>query len=133
MTRPSDRIDAQAIALVRIEHERDRQEDEFGRQIHDPAYWYAILGKQFGQLGEIVIQAKWGGPVMKGLLRQKMYHEAMQVASVAVALMEAIAMDELPDEITTARPRDPRQRAKAMGIGHEQINYDDVPLPEPEA
>lgn len=118
------RLQAQVDGLQRISDERDRQDDEFGPQRHDPAYWYAILGKQFGQLGEVVVQSKWAGTVTTGLMRQKMYHEAQQVAAVALALMEAISLDELPDEITTARPRDPRQRAKAMGVGDEQLRYD---------
>jgi hypothetical protein len=123
------RIDTQATGLSAIEAERDRQEEEFGVQKHDAAYWYAILGKQFGQLGEVVVQHKWAGPVTKKMVAEKMYGEATQVAAVALALMEAIRMDELQDEITTAQPRDPRQRMKAMGLGHEAINYEDAPLP----
>lgn len=125
MTTASERMDAQAAAFRRIEVERDRQDDEFGVQVHDPAYWFAILGKQMGQLGEAVVRLKWASEpdAAKGILM----HETTQVAAVAVALMEAIGLDELPSEITTAVPKDPRQRAKAMGVGHEAMDYDKPP------
>lgn len=128
MTTASERMDAQAAAFRRIEVERDRQDDEFGVQVHDPAYWFAILGKQMGQLGEAVVRLKWASEpdAAKGILM----HETTQVAAVAVALMEAIGLDELPNEITTAVPKDPRQRAKSLGLGHEAIQYDDEGTPE---
>lgn len=116
------RLLAQQMALKDVEGERDRQDDEFGRQVHDPAYWFAILGKQVGQLGEAIIRYKWA--TERQAARGVMYHEAQQVAGVSVALMEAIKLLELPDEITTAVPRDPRQRAKALGHGDEDLDYE---------
>lgn len=116
----------QADALQYVKDERDRQDAEFGKQEHDPAYWLAILGKQTGQLGEAVVQHKWSGPFAKAMLTHKMYNECAQVAAVAVAMMEAIARGEIPDEITTARPRDSRQLARALDRGHENLNYDET-------
>jgi len=121
------RLDAQAEAFNDIEQERDRQDIEFGLQVHDPSYWYAIIGKQFGQLGTKVIDIKWAAD--KDKAARDMYKEAMQTAACCVALMEAARLGELPDEITSAVPKNPRQRARALGRGHEAMRYDDVELP----
>lgn len=116
------RLIAQTAGLNDIEAEQRRIDDEFGVQVHDPVYWFAVLGKQVGQLGEKVIAHKWAANRERAA--SEMYHEAQQVAAVALLLMEAITLGELPDEITSAKPRDPRQRAKALGHGDEQLHYD---------
>lgn len=114
---------AKGRAMVHVATERVKQDEEFGVQIHDPAYWLAILGKQVGQLGEAIIKHKWRGDfVPKQRTMEDMYHEARQVAAVAVALMEAIAMDELSDEVTSTRPKDPRKLARALGVDDEAVH-----------
>lgn len=118
------RADARSEASNDILIERRSQDLEFGDQIHDPAYWYAIMGKQFGQLGSRIVQAKWSKAFTRDRAEREMYHEATQVAACALALMEAIILGQLPNEITTAVPRDARQRARALGLGDESIRYD---------
>lgn len=122
------RYQARAEAAVAVSIEQDRIDAEFGVQRHDPAYWYAILGKQFGQLGEALVDFKWASkgaeaPSPWHSARQKMYQEATQVAAVAQMLMEAIQLDELVDEVTTTRPKDPRKLAAALNRGSEHIDY----------
>lgn len=123
--------DARKTAIAAVNDERDKQDGEFGRQRHDPAYWLAIIGKQFGQLSQRVIQAKWTkDQTAKAWSKQRMYQEAKQIAACAVALMEAIERDELPEEITTAMPADARQRARALKRDDESIHgLQDVELP----
>lgn len=109
----------QGIALHDVKVERDKQDEMWGDQTHDPAYWLAILGKQVGQLGNEVLNYKWATD--KDPL--KMFHEATQVAAVAVAFMEAMLDDRLSDEVTSAKP-EPRKLAAVLDRGHEAINYD---------
>jgi hypothetical protein len=131
MTYQAARIEAQGEAIFAITREREAQDREFGAQIHDPAYWYAIMGKQFGQLATRIIQHKWNTDGRaKEAARHNMYQEAKQVAACALALMEAISLEELPEQITTAVPADARQRATAMGVGDEALRYDEEPAPK---
>lgn len=110
---------AQSQALTDILEERDEQDEMWGDQTHDPAYWLAILGKQVGQLGNAVLKYKWHdnpSPV-------EMYSEATQAAAVLVAFMEAIEDERLSDEVTSVRP-EPRKLARVLDRGHEAIDYD---------
>lgn len=110
--------------MTAVSAERAAQIEMFGNQVHDPAYWLAILGKQTGQLGEAIIRYKWSDDFEPVVRRNKeaMYHEAKQVAAVALAMMEAITLDELPAEVTSAKPKDPRKLARALGIDDESIH-----------
>lgn len=102
--------------------ERDRQDEQWGVQNHHPAYWLAILGKQVGQLGSAVLDREWW--VEKEKATAKVREEAVQVAAVAVALIECIDKGEMPVGLVTAKPEDPRQLAKALGRGDEAMPYD---------
>lgn len=113
----------QILAVGAMIEERDRQDDTFGVQNHHPAYWLALLGKQMGQLGEAVVQREWAAD--KGKASAAMRAEAIQLAAVALNMIECIDRGEMPDTLMTSQPQDPRQRAKALGVGHEQINYGD--------
>lgn len=118
--------ESQAEAIAAILSERDKQDEMWGAQTHDPAYWLAILGKQVGQLGEAVLKYKWADnptPV-------DMFDEAAQVAAVATAIMEAIEDERLSDEVTSTRP-EPRKLAKVLGRDDESLHakYDDDECP----
>lgn len=101
--------------------ERARQDEQWGVQNHHPAYWLAILGKQVGQLGSAVLDREWYADPDKGTARMR--EEAVQVAAVAIALIECIDKGDMPVGLTTAKPSDPRQLAKALDRGDEAINY----------
>jgi hypothetical protein len=110
--------------------ERDNQDAMFGVQNHHPAYWLALLGKQMGQLGEAIVRREWAStadeePNPASVALKTVRHEAIQLIAVGVAMVEAIDRGEVPTRLTTSQPADPRQRAKALGIGHEQIDYGD--------
>jgi hypothetical protein len=119
-------------ALDDIDEERDRQDKTFGVQNHHPAYWLAILGKQVGQLGEAIVSREWAS---KGFDAPSPWHEAnaqireeaVQVAAVAVALIECMDRGDVPDRLLTSQPSDPRQRMRALGRDDETLPYDEVP------
>lgn len=122
----------QAVVLDDIVDERQRQDEQWGVQNHHPAYWLAILGKQVGQLGSAVLDREWYTDPDKGTAIVRA--EAVQVAAVAMALIENIddPARELPQGLTTAKPEDPRQLAKALGRGDEAMPYDqDEPVEKP--
>lgn len=107
-----------------IDSERERQVALFGEQNHHPAYWLAVLGKQVGQLGEAIVQREWAAEHLKARMLDKVRTEAIQVAAVAVAIIEAIDRGSVPTDLATAKPSDPRQLAKSLGVGDEQMRYD---------
>jgi hypothetical protein len=111
----------QAIALLDIIEERNRQDDTFGEQNHHPAYWFSILGKQMGQLGEKVVDREWAARDRKSHALDVMRWEAVQVAAVALAMVEAIDRGHVPaGEVGV--PQDPRQKARALGRDDESIH-----------
>src|SRR5690349_8803229 len=102
-----------------VVRERNRQDEQWGDQNHHPAYWLAILGKQVGQFGNEVLNREWWNDVEAATL--KLRNEAVQIAAVAVAIAECIDRGEMPVGLTTAKPSDPRQMAKALGRGDESL------------
>lgn len=122
------RLVRQQRAWEAILAERTRQDEQWGVQNHHPAYWLAILGKQVGQFGSAILNREWwhdreGATV---ILR----NEAVQVAAVALAIIECIDAGEMPVGLTTAKPSDPRQLAKALGRGDESLNYERIDGPD---
>lgn len=113
-------LDLRADAFDDIDSERERQVALFGEQNHHPAYWLALLGKQMGQLGEAVVQREWR--VDKANALNKVREEAVQIAAVAVAMIEAIDRGNVPSDLTTAKPNDPRQLARSLNVGDESIH-----------
>lgn len=117
--------EGQLVAVDDVIEERGRQEDQWGDQNHHPAYWLAILGKQVGQFGSTVLDREWESPDHTGVSADmKMRHEAVQVAAVALKIIEVIDKGNMPVGIVTAKPADPRQLAKALGRGDESLPYD---------
>lgn len=116
--------EAQQQVRADIDLERADQDEMWGDQTHDPAYWLAILGKQVGQLGTEVLNYKWAAAEAKAKRLDSMYQEAKQVAAVAVAMMEAMLENRLSDEVTSAKP-EPRKLARVLNRGDESLSYDD--------
>ena len=101
--------------------ERDRQDRTFGEQNHHPAYWLALLGKQMGQLGDAIVKREWATDDRRALARMR--NEAIQLTAVGLCFIECIDRGKMPATMTDAVPSNPRQKAVALGIGHEQMNY----------
>lgn len=112
----------EAKAIMAIVMERRMQDQTFGDQRHDPAYWYAIMGKQFGQAGTRVLDMKWADVEVAVLAENALYHEIVQTAAVAVAFLRAIGKAELVDEITTAKPSAKRNLARALNYDGEAMH-----------
>lgn len=65
--------------------ERERQDAKWGPQDHPLPVWLAILMEEVGELSECVLHAQFGGHAAPNLRK-----EAVQVAAVALALVQAI-------------------------------------------
>lgn len=80
--------------LYEVQAERQRQDDIWGEQNHDPFGWIAILGEEYGEVCKDALKMYFGGaesgkPVHH--TRIKLYREELiQVAAVAVAAVESL-------------------------------------------
>lgn len=79
-------------ALLSVIKERKRQDAKWGEQNHDTNVWLGILGEEFGELCQAVNETWFdNGPEER---RKGGYEniraEAVQVAAVAVALVECL-------------------------------------------
>ena len=72
---------AKAMALIKAE--RQRQDDRWGRQHHEPFVWLSILTEEVGESHEAALHDKFGGE-HRGTFEQ----EIVQVAAVALAILE---------------------------------------------
>lgn len=69
-----------SVVLDEISEERDHQLRKWGEQTHDPAWWYVILGEEFGEAGREIFEHN----------DKRLREELIQVAAVAVAWLEDI-------------------------------------------
>ncbi|WP_028988046.1 hypothetical protein [Thermicanus aegyptius] len=79
-------------AILSVIEERKRQDAKWGVQDHDPSTWIGILGEEFGELCQ-AINETWfdnGTQERKKGGYENMRKEAIQVAAVAVALVESL-------------------------------------------
>ncbi|ASS76844.1 hypothetical protein CIG75_19115 [Tumebacillus algifaecis] len=90
--------------LQSIAEERARQDAKWGEQNHDPIVWIGILGEEFGELSQAVLETHFdNGPTerLKGGY-ENMRAEAVQVAAVAVAMIEALDRQHALDTLRQA-------------------------------
>lgn len=74
--------------------ERNRQEAKWGEQNHHPALWLAILGEEVGEANKAVLEAHFPNYKNHGDYTQARA-ELIQVAAVAVAMIESLDRNEL--------------------------------------
>jgi NTP pyrophosphatase (non-canonical NTP hydrolase) len=72
-------------ALESVLHERSKQDDKWGQQDHDPFTYLTILSEEVGEFSQAALHLRFGGPASF-----KLREEAVQVAAVALALIECL-------------------------------------------
>lgn len=72
--------------------ERYRQETKWGEQNHDPFTYLAILGEEVGEANNAALEARFGKNRSRNMDHYK--EELIQVAAVAVAMIECIDRDK---------------------------------------
>ncbi len=80
------------MAIDAILRECNRQDAKWGKQNHSMEWWLLILGEEFGELCQAVLQFRFGGPY--GHV-QKIKLEMVQVAAVAMAMIECLERNGL--------------------------------------
>jgi len=73
-------------ALADVVAERERQDDKWDEQNHEPPVWLAILTEEVGELATAML--RWGFPAHHHRSSADMRAEAVHVAAVAVAFVE---------------------------------------------
>jgi NTP pyrophosphatase (non-canonical NTP hydrolase) len=81
-----------------IAHERARQDAKFGEQNHTAERWLTILGEEVGEVNRAVIDHWHGGKNLDAYSA-----ELVQVAAVAIAMLQAHERSENAQGLTAAR------------------------------
>lgn len=80
------------LALQDVIDERNRQDYKWGEQNHAPEWWLAILGEEYGELAQAILETHFDanpdGSPHGGI--SNIRKEAVQCAAVALALVECI-------------------------------------------
>lgn len=82
-----------AHVLREVGHERQRQDEEWGIQNHHPVLWHLILAEEFGEVGKALNEWHFRHD---SILKTR--EELVQVAAVAVAMIESIDRNFSRDE-----------------------------------
>lgn len=81
----ASKVQRQAQIVMEVVHERDRQDNKFGEQNHDPFTYITVLMEEVGEFSQAALHTRFGGPAA-----EKLREEAVQVAAVALAIVECI-------------------------------------------
>lgn len=73
-------------AVLAVLAERERQNQKWGVQNHDPITWSAILTEECGEFAQAALHDRFGGAMAGDNLRL----EAVQCAAVALQIVECI-------------------------------------------
>lgn len=79
--------------LKEVLFERERQENKWGPQNHRPADWLMILGEEVGECNQAALEVHFD--YKTGKTYNDLREELVQVAAVAVAVVESLDRNEL--------------------------------------
>lgn len=79
-------------AMIDVLKERTRQDSKWGTQNHNPFAWLAILMEEVGEVSECMLDCRFGK--RDGAVEAHMREEAVQVAAVAMAIVECLDRSE---------------------------------------
>jgi len=89
MATPPDGADeSSARVLNDIRTERRRQDERWGVQNHDPLTYMTILTEEVGEAAKAAVELRFGDPAGGEDYRREYREELVQVAAVAVAMIE---------------------------------------------
>lgn len=77
-------------ALQSVLAERQRQEEKWGEQNHNPYIYLTILVEEVGELGQAILQTQFGGECGGW---ENVRKEAVHCAAVALAIIECLDRD----------------------------------------
>lgn len=93
---------ATCLTLAEVAREREEQDEKWGEQNHGAAWWYVILGEEFGEVGRALLEARVAR--RQGRTEDATDHkrqaraELVQLAAVAVAMVECFDRHLPPGE-----------------------------------
>ena len=70
-----------------VARERQRQDQKWGEQNHEAAFWLAIMVEEVGEVASEVIAGGWKPELQR---RRDLGHELVQVAAVCKAMYESL-------------------------------------------
>lgn len=91
MNNKLDKNKIKLYILNDILKERNFQDKKWGSQKYSMELWYAILGEEFGEVGKAILEYKTDIDLE---VKDDIRDELIQVAAVAMAMIEQIDSDE---------------------------------------
>lgn len=79
--------------LTEVLKERQRQDEKWGEQNHDPFVWLAIIGEEKGEADEAALQSRFEPEGGKSL--EDYRKELIETAATAVSAVESLDRNEL--------------------------------------
>jgi len=76
--------------MLSVIAERGRQDAKWGEQNHDAGTWALVLLEELGEWAQEELRAKFGQPEHAAKHREDAHIEAVQVAAVAMAIVECM-------------------------------------------
>jgi len=86
----------QKLAVWDVICERVRQSIKWGEQNHDWGLWIKILQEEIGEFCKANLEYEFDDPYACGTHREEMREELIQVAAVALAMVECFKRDKWP-------------------------------------
>lgn len=83
--------DIQQEVVRKVLFEREKQMDKWGHQRHDPTIWMSILTEEVGEAFQAINSTLFSG---KETDPDNLKEELIQVAAVAIAIIEQLEEDE---------------------------------------
>ena len=87
----------QADYITAIRHERVNQEAKWGIQNHAPIEWLAILMEEVGEVSREALEYHFHKFYKADGQLERYEKELIQVAAVALAMLESLSRNELKD------------------------------------
>lgn len=88
-------IDLRALSpLAWVALERQRQDEKWGEQNHNISRWQGILLEEVGELAKFIEDANYIARPDNKEFHQNVEYELIQIAAVAVAVVEAIRREK---------------------------------------
>lgn len=79
----------QLAAIAAVVTERDRQDEKWGVQNHDPDHWVAIMSEEVGEFAKEALEGRTANRY------KELLEEAIHMTAVGLAIVECLLRDEL--------------------------------------
>lgn len=97
---PEDEYQRMINVLTEVSYERKRIFSKYGTRNFSPVIWLPILIEEVGEVGQAICEVEHGPGLARRGHMLNLRNELIQVAAVAVAMVESLDRNELKNNTT---------------------------------